>query len=206
MHLNAFSFLFPPRTDFGLTNQRKGECQRLFSSSLGWRDKPRQSGPISGCQRRSDSVSGTRQRQAAKPGEPTGVGIGSCDVMGFGCLGRAIGATYSASSARHSICGIKTSRSAEQNTNEAEANLKKKSSLLQLPERHKHMSYDVTDQRGHDESSMVYNYVALPETRLVDSLITDYSIIGELCSFCFYWFVLWNRSQRKRLFILSILR
>lgn len=53
------------------------------------------------------TVSGTRQRQAAKPGAPTGLGIGSCDVMGFGCLGRAIGATYNASAARHSNFRLK---------------------------------------------------------------------------------------------------
>lgn len=29
----------------------------------------------------------------------------------------------------------------------------------------------MTEQSGHDESSKVYNYAALPETRLVDSLI-----------------------------------
>lgn len=94
--------------------------------------------------------------------------------MGFGCLGRAIGATYSASAARHSICGIKQVQTKQKQN----YNKKKKSSLLQVPKRYKHIR--------HDESNIVYNHVAVPETQLVDSLITDCSIIGELCPFCFY--------------------
>lgn len=183
------SFFFRLGRTFAWQIKEKGACQRLFCSSLGWRDKPRQSGPISGCQRRSDCVSGTRRRQPAKPGEPPGLRIGPCDGTGFGWLGRAIGATECIISHTLNLCN-ETSGFAEQNTSEAQANLKRKK--VQFC---KHARYDATDQRGHDESCMV----VVPETRLVDPFITEYSITGVML-------VLWNGSQRKRLFILSILR
>lgn len=111
----------------------KERSQSLFCSSLGWRDKPRQSGPISGCQRR---VSGTRRRQAAKPGEPTKERIGSCDVVGFGCLGRAIGATYGASSGWHSDCELKYVVSVEKRQSKQRRTLKKKVQFLLVTHKH----------------------------------------------------------------------
>lgn len=61
----------------------KQKSQSFFCNSLGWRHKPRQSGLLSGCQRRALSVSGTRQGMAGKHGEPIKQGIGSCDRTGL---------------------------------------------------------------------------------------------------------------------------
>lgn len=96
MRLNAFSFPFPAADGLLLDKSKAGsESEPLLQQSRMERQTPTEWADqwLSTPCEWDEAEAGCKTR-SAEPKER----IGSCDVVGFGCLGRAIGATYGASS------------------------------------------------------------------------------------------------------------